>query len=132
MPLSEHEQRILAELEESLSTQDPRFAERVASETVYKHAGRQCKWAGLCFFLGLVFLVAFYSFSVILGLIGVGVMFGSAIVFERNLRRMGKASWHDITRSLNEDEHSGAQGGIESAVHDARDWVRSRFRRRDV
>jgi Flp pilus assembly protein TadB len=131
MPLSEHEQRILAELEESLSTQDPRFAERVANETVYKHAGRHCKWAGLTFVLGLVFLIAFYSYSVLLGLLGVAVMFVSAIVFERNLRRMGKASWHDITRSLNEEEHSGAQGGIESAVHDARDWIRARFRRRD-
>jgi Flp pilus assembly protein TadB len=131
MPLSEHEQRILAELEESLSTQDPRFAERVANETVYRHAGRQCKWAGLFFVLGLVFLIAFYSYSVLLGLFGVGVMFASAIVFERNLRRMGKASWHDITRSLNEDEPSGAQSGIESAVHDARDWIRTRFRRRE-
>ena len=34
MPLSDHEQRILAELEESLSKQDPRFAERVANESV--------------------------------------------------------------------------------------------------
>jgi hypothetical protein len=33
MPLSEHEQRILAELEESLSKQDPRFAKNVARPT---------------------------------------------------------------------------------------------------
>jgi Protein of unknown function (DUF3040) len=131
MPLSEHEQRILAELEQSLSSQDPQFAERVANETVYKHAGRRTKWAGLTFFLGLVFLVAFYSYSIFLGLLGVGIMFVSAVVFERNLRRMGKASWHDITRSLNEEEHSGAEGGIENAVYDARDWIRSRFRRRE-
>ena len=36
MPLSEHEQRILSELEESLSQQDPTFADRVANETVYR------------------------------------------------------------------------------------------------
>ena len=47
MPLSEHEQRILAELEESLVRQDPEFAERVRSETVYRHAGRYCKWAAV-------------------------------------------------------------------------------------
>ena len=34
MPLSEHEQRILAELEESLSKQDPRFAKNVRETNV--------------------------------------------------------------------------------------------------
>ena len=75
--------------------------------------------------------MAFYSVSVQLGLLGVVIMFVSAVVFERNLRPMGRASWHDITRSFHEDEHSGAEGGIESAVHDARDWFRSRFHRRE-
>lgn len=129
MPLSEHEQRILAELEESLSQQDPTFADRVANETVYRHAGRKCKWAAVTFVLGLVELIALYSVSVILGLLGVAIMFGSAVIFERNLLRMGRASWHDITRSLHEEERSGAEGGIETAVHDARDWFRSRFHR---
>ena len=131
VPLSEHEQRILAELEESLSQQDPTFADRVANETVYRHAGRQCKWAAFTFVLGLVELIALYSVSVILGLLGVAIMFASAVVFERNLRKMGRASWHDITRSLHEEERSGAEGGIETAVHDARDWFRSRFPRRE-
>ena len=58
-------------------------------------------------------------------------MFASAVVFERNLRKMGRASWHDITRSLHEEERSGAEGGIETAVHDARVWFRSRFHRRE-
>ena len=101
----------------------------MANETVYRHAGRQCKWAALFVVLGLVVLVAFYSVSVLLGLLGVAIMFASAVIFERNLRRMGKASWHDITRSLHEDEPSGAESGIESAVHDMRDWFRSRFQR---
>jgi hypothetical protein len=131
VPLSEHEQRILAELEDSLSRQDPSFAERVRSETVYRHAGRYCKWSAVTFVLGVVILVAFYSESVLAGLFGVAVMFASAAVFERNLRRMGKAGWHDITRSLREDGPSGASGGIEHAVHGARDWFRTRLFRRD-
>jgi len=52
MPLSEHEQRILAELEESLVRQDPEFAERVRSETVYRHAGRYLKGAAVGFVAG--------------------------------------------------------------------------------
>ena len=97
MPLSDHEQRILAELEESLVRQDPEFAERVRSETVYRHAGRYCKWAAVTFVLGVVILVAFYSKSVIAGFVGVVIMFASAVWFERNLRRMGRAGWHDLT-----------------------------------
>ena len=61
VPLSEHEQRILAELEESLVRQDPEFAERVRSESVYRHAGRYCKWAAAAFVLGVVVLVAFFA-----------------------------------------------------------------------
>lgn len=131
MPLSEHEQRILAELEDSLVRQDPAFAERVRSETVYRHAGRYCKWAAVGFVAGVAILVAFYSQSVVVGLLGVAVMFASAVVFERNLRRMGKAGWHDFTRSLHEDQPSGSGGGIEHAVHGARDWFRTRLFRRD-
>jgi hypothetical protein len=130
VPLSEHEQRILAELEESLVRQDPEFAERVRSETVYRHAGRYCKWAAVGFVAGLAVLVAFYSESVAVGLLGVAIMFASAVIFERNLRRMGKAGWHDLTRPINEDSPSGAKG-IEGAVHQARGWFRTHFLRRD-
>jgi hypothetical protein len=128
VPLSEHEQRILAELEESLVREDPRFAERVRSKTVYRHAGRQCKWAALGFLAGLAVLVAFYSQSVVLGLVGVALMFGSAVVFERNLRRLGRASWHDLTRARRPEEQSP---GIEQALEGTKEWFRSHFFRRD-
>jgi hypothetical protein len=120
--LSEHEQRILAELEESLVREDPQFAERVRSHTVYRHAGRQCKWAALGFFAGLAVLVAFYSESVPLGLVGV-----AAVVFERNLRRLGKASWHDLTHA----RRDGEPASLEHALHDTREWIRSHLFRRD-
>ena len=45
MPLSEHEQKILAELEESLSKQDPRFAKNVRDTNVYSHGTRRVRWA---------------------------------------------------------------------------------------
>ena len=131
VPLSDHEQRILAELEESLVKQDPEFAERVRSETVYRHAGRYCKWAAVTFVLGVVILVAFYSKSVLAGFVGVVIMFASAVWFERNLRRMGRAGWHDLTRSKDGEPRTGAaSSGIEGAVT-ARDWFRTRFHRRE-
>jgi Protein of unknown function (DUF3040) len=127
VPLSEHEQRILAELEESLVRQDPGFAERVRSETVYRHAGRQCLWSAIAFVAGLAILVAFFGDSVIAGLVGVAIMFGSAVVFERNLRRMGKAGWHDLTRKTkDEDARPRGPAGTADGV---RSWLRSRFPR---
>jgi hypothetical protein len=133
VPLSDHEQRILAELEESLVRQDPEFAERVRSESVYRHAGRYCKWAAVTFVVGVAILVAFYSVSVIVGFVGVIIMFASAVVFERNLRRMGRAGWHDLTRTRDGERSkaAAASNGLEGAVTEAREWFRSRFHRRE-
>ncbi len=128
MPLSEHEQRILAELEESLVRHDPQFAERVKNKTIYRHAGRQCKWAAVGFLVGLAVLVACYSESVVLGLVGVALMFGSAVIFERNLRRLGKASWHDLTHARRTGEEAAS---FEHALYGTREWIRSHLFRRD-
>ncbi len=128
MPLSEHEQRILQELEASLSAQDPGFAEKVRNETVYRHAGRRLKWGALGFVGGLIVLLVCFTISPALGFVGVGIMFASALLIHQSLRSMGRASWHDLTRSLTEDTPSGA-AGVEDRIHDARDWLKDRFRR---
>ncbi|HEY7917352.1 MAG TPA: DUF3040 domain-containing protein [Acidimicrobiales bacterium] len=124
MPLSEHEQRILHELEQSLYHEDPEFAERVRSETVYRHAGRYCIWSALVFIAALVFMLFTFSRSVVLGFLGVVVMFLSGVVFANNARRMGKAGIDDISRSL----HSR---NLSNTAHDPRDWIRGRFHRGD-
>ena len=93
MPLSEHEQRILAELEESLSKQDPRFAKNVRETNIYSHSGRRVRWGVAGFLVGLLVLILCFSHSVLLGLVGVALMFISAVVVERNARLLGRASW---------------------------------------
>jgi hypothetical protein len=98
MALNEEEQRILQEIERSFYESDPAFADRVRSETVYRHAGRNLKWAIITFVLGLAFTVATFTASVVLGAIGFLVMLGSAYAFERNLRRIGRASLSDMAR----------------------------------
>jgi Protein of unknown function (DUF3040) len=125
MPLSEHEQKILAELEESLSKQDPRFAKSVQSKNVYAHSGRRVRWGIAGFIAGLLILVLCFSNSVLLGLLGVAIMFVSAVVVERNARRLGRASWQDITRGSHGDD---AVSGLEPRVSALRDWL-SRYRR---
>ena len=122
MPLSEHEQRVLQELEQALYQQDPAFADRVRSESVYRYAGRYLKWSILGFVVGLAVMLAFFTTSVFLGFIGVLIMFGSLVTFWTNLRRMGKAGWEEIGRSLRHQ-------GIGSTISDTRSWLRERFHR---
>lgn len=122
MPLSEHEQRVLQELEQALYQQDPAFADRVRSETVYRHAGRYLKWSIVGFVVGLAVMIAFFTTSVAVGFLGVLIMFASLVTFWTNLRRMGKAGLEDLGRSLRAE-------GIGHAFSDGRTWLRDRFRR---
>ena len=118
MPLSEHEQRILAELEDSLSKQDPRFAKNVRETNIY--SGRRVRWGIVGFLAGLAILVLFFSASVLLGLLGVALMFISAVVVERNARKLGRASWRDITSSGQGDDAQANYGPRTSSL---RDWL---------
>ncbi len=122
VPLSEHEQRVLHELEQALYQQDPAFADRVRTENVYRYAGRYLKWSVVGFVIGLAVMLAFFTTSVYLGFLGVLIMFGSLVAFWTNVRRMGKAGWEDLGRSLR------AQG-VSHALQDTRGWLRNRFRR---
>jgi sulfite exporter TauE/SafE len=122
LPLSEHEQQVLHELEQALVDQDPAFADRVRSENVYRYAGRYLKWSLLGFAVGLTVMLVFFTTSIAVGFLGVLVMFASLVMFWTNLRRMGKAGWEDVGRSLNTE-------GISHAVDDTRSWLRERFRR---
>jgi hypothetical protein len=125
MPLSEHEQRILAELEESLSKHDPQFAKNVRETNVYSHALRRVRWGIVGFLIGLAVLIGFFSQNVVVGILGVVVMFGSAVLVERNARRIGRASWRDITRPAGTDEASSAS----PTVAGLREWI-MRLKRR--
>jgi hypothetical protein len=126
MPLSEHEQRILAELEDSLSKQDPRFVKSVRDTNVYSHGGRRVRWGIAGFVAGLAILVLFFSRNVLIGLAGVALMFVSAVVVERNARLLGRASWQDLTRSVQGDD---ATANLGPRTRSLRDWL-SRQRRK--
>lgn len=122
MPLSEHEQRVLQELEQALYRQDPDFAARVRSENVYRYAGRYLKWSVAGFIVGLAVMIAFFTSSIVVGFLGFLIMFASLVSFWTNLRRMGKAGWDDLSKSLRAE-------GIGSAISETRNKLRDRFRR---
>jgi Flp pilus assembly protein TadB len=100
VPLSEDEQRILHEIEQQFYESDPAFAREVGKTTLYRHAGRNLKWAALGFFCGLALLIVTFASSLLLGFGGFLVMLASAIVFERNLRKMGRAGWQQVTGTM--------------------------------
>ena len=124
MPLSEDEQRILHEIERRFYESDPAFASQVSQTTLYRHAGRNCKWAAVGFVFGLAFLLLFFARSLVLGAFGFGVMVASAWVFERNLRKMGRAGLAQLTESMKSRNPGELLG-------DARRRLRERFKRDD-
>lgn len=121
MPLSEDEQRILQEIEQQFYDQDPAFAHSVESTTLYRHAGRNLKWAAFGFLGGFVLLVFAFASSLALGVAGFGVMFACAFVFERNLRKMGRAGWQQWTTTWR-------GGRFRSSFGEAAQRFRRRFR----
>jgi hypothetical protein len=86
MPLSEHEQRILAEIERRLLEEDPKFAHQVGS-SFRAHLARRLKLAVAGFIVGLVVLVAGFVQNVAVGVAGFVIMLASVFVFVRTMRR---------------------------------------------
>jgi hypothetical protein len=86
MPLSEHEQRILAEIERRLLEEDPKFAHHVGS-TFQAHLSRRLKLAAVGFVVGLIVLVAGFAQNVALGVAGFVIMLVAIFEFVRTLRR---------------------------------------------
>ena len=122
VPLSEDEQRILHEIEQQLYESDHAFADKVRSTTLFRHAGRNLKWSALGFVAGLVLLILSFASNLLLGFGGFLVMLGSAFVFERNLRKMGRAGWQQMTESMR-------AGNLRDYLGDAGKRFRGRFKR---
>ena len=123
MPLSEDEQRILQEIEEQLYDSDPELAREVSSTTIYRHAGRNLKWAGLGFVAGLAFMVLTVQ-ALPLAFAGFLAMLASAVLFERNLRKMGRAGWRQWTETMR-------ASGMREYFGSAGQRVRERFNKKD-
>ena len=97
MPLSEHEQRILEEIEKRLQEEDPRFADTVTRTSLYGHVARRIRWAVLAFVAGFVMLMLF-ALSVWVAILGFAVMLGSALLIYHQLRVMGQDQVREYSR----------------------------------
>lgn len=126
MPLSEDERRILDEIEERLTESDPELAREVSSTTVYTHAVRNLKWAGVLFLLGVgaMVILLFFIGNPVLAFGGFLIMLGAALWFERNARRLGKAGVDQLTQSMR-------AGGLKDYFGSTGERMRERFQRDD-
>lgn len=92
MPLSEHEQRILDEIERRLAAEDPKFARQVSLTAQPAESTKRVKLAGAAFGLGFALLIGGLlvpRLLVVLGLVAFGVMLGSVVVITTALKRVG-------------------------------------------
>ena len=79
MPLSDHEQRLLEQIERALYAEDPKFASTVSSTDLRTHARRRVRRAFVLLVLGMVALLAGVMVpSVPLGVAGFCIMLGAA------------------------------------------------------
>ena len=124
MPLSEDEQRLLSELEAKLYESDPDLVRDIGETTVYRHAARNLKGWLLAFVAGLAFLLLTLQVTFWLSVVGFLVMLVSALQIERNLRRLGKLGWEQVTQSLN-------SAGLRDYFGSTSTRMRDRFRRDD-
>ncbi len=95
MPLSENEERILAQIEAGLRDEDPRFVERASKLGSDASRSRRLRLAIVGFVLGVGCLLAI-TFSFAFGVIGFSLMLISVLVGARSLPDVRKGGDDDI------------------------------------
>lgn len=88
MPLNDHEQKILEEIERRLSEEDPRLVEQVSRTSLHSHAWGRMKMAMVGFAVGLVLLLL-VGVSVVIAAFGFILMTLSALLAYRYAGRLG-------------------------------------------
>jgi hypothetical protein len=93
MPLSEHEQRLLEQIERALYADDPKLASTIRSTNPRVYVVRRL-WRSLALFLlGLATLIAAVvvnhgGIGIVLGLVGFGLMLLAALRLASDLKRL--------------------------------------------
>lgn len=94
MPLSEHEQRLLEQIERALYQDDPKFSRTVRSTDPRTYLVRRVRRGALLFLLGLIVLVLGVGLNrqpltVVFGIAGFMLMLFAALRGAADLKRIG-------------------------------------------
>ena len=97
MPLSEHEQRILDEIERQLAEDDPRLVESVSRASLTAHLVGRIRWSLVGFLLGFAMLMLF-AISIWIAIAGFAAMLASALLVYHYLKQMGRDQLRQLDR----------------------------------
>jgi hypothetical protein len=123
VPLSEHEQRLLDQIERALYAEDPKFASTVRTTDLRSVMRRRLKWAAAIFVVGFVMLLLGVTAPVV-GIIGFLVMLGAFVLALSAWKRMSGAA--PTTRGV-----SASSGSRRTRKHvSARQRLEERWQRR--
>jgi len=92
VPLSEHEQRMLRQIERQFQ-QERGLARPLRMPADPREASRNAKRASIGFVIGLVALLISFASSWVVGVIGFVAMLASAVVLVQSLRRLAQEHW---------------------------------------
>jgi hypothetical protein len=128
MPLSDHEQRMLDQIESALYAEDPKFASSVRGGSLRAPSARRRLQGAALFVIGLAMLVCGVAFKAtmigsfpILSVFGFLVMFGGVVFAITGPRMAGGRSAE--SGSARQKRSKGSGGSFTSRMED-------RFRRR--
>ena len=124
MPLSEHEQRLLDQIERQLYAEDPKFASAVRSHDVKSHLLGRVKKFAVLLVLGLAALLGgVIVHSVVLGVAGFLVMLAAGLVIARSLQRLSRGDAPPPMPKTARPKKGAGKGSL-------RERAEERFRRR--
>jgi Protein of unknown function (DUF3040) len=96
VPLSDHEQRILRQIERQLQ-QERGLARALRMPADAREASRNARRASVIFVLGLVLLSVSFATYWLVGLVGFLIMLGSAVTLVQSVRRLARDRWGPST-----------------------------------
>jgi hypothetical protein len=131
VPLSEHEQRLLEQIERALVDDDPKFASSVRSGDRRLKARRKLQIGGLLFLGGLALLIGggAVAQSVLLGVLGFLVMFAGGALVVLNYKSAGGAAEGGVPSGGPAGPGRGARSG-RGRRQPLKNRLEERFRRR--
>lgn len=115
MPLSEHEQRQLEQIEQALYAEHPRFAKAVRAADPRVHYKRRVIYAAVGFAIGVALLPVGVSTYIAISIIGFVIMLASCYWAAISYRRMngmatGRMQFKD-RRAARREKRSGKRSG---------------------
>ena len=117
MPLSEHEQRQLEQIEQALYADHPRFARAVRAADPQVHYRRRLVYAGITFVLGIILLPVGVSTTIIaISLAGFVVMLASCYWAAVSYRRMNGIASGKLPLKDRKVGRRGRRGGKRSSA----------------